>query len=118
MYDTKICKEQRINLLHLALTARNIFVYINKLFIFFFSTKWLYFCVGFVLVTLQFGLVFSFGALFTSIRDTFQTDRPTTATVHALLTTSFCKLLFLLFISLHVYKFIPTSSIDTCVTFC
>ncbi|XP_060582730.1 uncharacterized protein LOC132739095 isoform X2 [Ruditapes philippinarum] len=56
------------------------------------STKWLYFWVVFVLATFQFGLVFSFGALFPSIRDTFLTDRPTTATVQALLmgiTTSF-----------------------------
>lgn len=47
--------------------------------------KWLLFVMIFILSMLQFGLVFSFGALFPSILVTFDTDRATAATVQALL---------------------------------
>ena len=50
-----------------------------------------------MLSTLEFGLAFSFGALFSDMRDKFKTDRTTTVTVQSLLmgvATCFCEFSF------------------------
>ncbi|XP_060582731.1 monocarboxylate transporter 11-like [Ruditapes philippinarum] len=81
------------------------------------STKWLFFGVAFVLSTLEFGLVFSFGALFSVIRDTFGTDRPTTASVQSVLmgvATCFSAVSGVLINKLGLHVVILLSSI--CVT--
>ena len=59
-----------------------------------YRTKWLYFWIGYVLSMLEFGLVFSFGALFPDMRDKFEIDRTTTVSVHSILigtATCFCE---------------------------
>ena len=62
-----------------------------------FSTKGILFSIAYALSALEFGLVFSFGALLSAMLETFDTNRVTAALVQSLLigvSTCFSKFMF------------------------